>query len=96
MKTVFVLISEPYHDNGSVISVYSDEKTAVTALRSTPDVKDINEPDYVLTEWDADTNTEGRVWSIRGKQIREPDGRGGTDVRIVFTFCDSEGVESCV
>jgi len=89
---VFILTSEPYHDNSRIVGVYADEKTAVAVFKAAPNPANINDDDYVLSEWDSTVSTELRQWTATGTQIREPDGRGGTTpTRKEFVFRGPDG-----
>lgn len=96
---VYILTSEPYHDNSSIQGVYPDETSGLQALRDQwpPTTADFNMNDGMLTEWDLETNTEGRIWQMHGKQIREvgplrwdPTKTGPRPVRKEFTLIEPE------
>jgi hypothetical protein len=68
---LYILTSEPYHDNSSIFGVYTDREVALAALQATPDPTNINGDDYRLVEWDTEANAEVQRWEMNGTQVRE-------------------------
>lgn len=79
---VFILTSEPYHDNSAIIGIFTDEQAANAALKASVNPEDINCDDSRLLEWDLETNQKGRQWDMIGKQVWE----GSSPIRKEFTL----------
>lgn len=87
---VYILTQEPYHDNSSILGVFTDEEKAVEALKASVDPTNINCDDSRLTEWDVEENEEGRVWAMHGQQVSDPAQKGWHPVRVDFTFVEPQ------
>lgn len=68
---VYILAEEPYHDNGWIVGVYLELDKALDQLKTIPDPLDINANDFLLTEWDTETDKSLRTWEMRGNQVSE-------------------------
>lgn len=88
---VYILTSEPYHDNSQILGVYDDEGQAVAAWKGTPDPTDINGEDVQLTEWNLDTNSQCRVWYAKGEQVSDQTAKGWLPIRCNYTFQFPDG-----
>lgn len=83
---IYILTSEPYHDNSSIIGVFHGREIALTALKNSVDPKDINCNDYSLEEWDMEKNERTNDWAIVGEQVNGTPGKGWNPIRKDFKF----------
>lgn len=88
--TVYILTQEPYHDNSSVLGVFTDLDKALETLKASVDPSNINCDDKALAEWDVTGNKEQRVWWMRGEQVTDPTKKGWYPVRKDFEFVEPE------
>lgn len=79
---VYILTAEQTDCNSACVGVYLDKQVALEALKKAPDPAKITCPDYLLTEWDTDTNKRCDEWWMVGQAYYSSPG----ERRLHFKF----------